>query len=259
MKTNIHSFIRRFLCSAGDLLLGLALSAVFAIIIVPLPALLLDILITLNLSFAFLIFFKSVIVKKASDFSSFPSVLIFSAIFRLAISISSVRLILVKGIAFDGQIICVIASLVAGSKEIADLAACFLIYIGVVLSLITLGIRLFEFDVWGEEEMSVFFGLRISRIFISVKIKTEIIITAITIVLGIFINIISFEAIGNALQGNTHFSIGTVLYGEMLGTVLRTYIPLSIGNSIISLFTDMLLIIAVGNIITKEKIWNNYE
>jgi len=126
---------------AGSLL-AIEVIALILIILLPLPAIVLDILIGLNLIQAILILLIVRNNKKITDFSSLPTVLLVSTLFGLAINIFSVRLILVRGAAFDGWAIRTVASLVAGSGEITHLligCACFIVIATVVVIMIIRG------------------------------------------------------------------------------------------------------------------------
>ena len=86
-----------FLKKAGrhsDLVAAAAVVLVVAMMVIPLPPFLLDLLITLNISAALMIVVATLYVPRALDFSSFPSLLLLTTLFRLAINISVTRLIL---------------------------------------------------------------------------------------------------------------------------------------------------------------------
>jgi flagellar biosynthesis protein FlhA len=80
-----------------DLLAAVAVVMVVTMLVVPLPAPLLDLLITLNISAALTIVVATMYVGKALDFAAFPSLLLLTTMFRLAINVSVTRLILTTG------------------------------------------------------------------------------------------------------------------------------------------------------------------
>ena len=83
--------------SAGrhaDLVAAGAVVLVVVMMIVPLPPFLLDLVITLNISAALMIVIATLYVPRALDFSAFPSLLLLTTLFRLAINVSVTRLIL---------------------------------------------------------------------------------------------------------------------------------------------------------------------
>ena len=80
---------------------GLGLPAlvllIMAMLVVPLPALLLDILFTFNIACSLLIIMIAIGTRKPLEFSSFPSVLLFATMLRLGLNVASTRVILVNG------------------------------------------------------------------------------------------------------------------------------------------------------------------
>jgi flagellar biosynthesis protein FlhA len=79
-------------------LLGpLVLIMILTMIVVPLPPILLDVLFTFNITFALLILFAALHVKKPLDFSSFPTVLLLATLLRLALNVAAARVILLHG------------------------------------------------------------------------------------------------------------------------------------------------------------------
>jgi len=78
-------------------LLALGVLAVLAIMLLPLPAPLLDALLAVNVALAVLMLLVSLGLSKALEFSVFPSVLLITTLFRLALNVATTRLILLKG------------------------------------------------------------------------------------------------------------------------------------------------------------------
>ena len=76
--------------------IGVALYLLSAIImlIVPLSSFMLDILLAINISVAFVILFKTMFTKEVLDLSFYPTILLFTTIFIIALNVSSTRLIL---------------------------------------------------------------------------------------------------------------------------------------------------------------------
>src|SRR5437660_5470129 len=81
----------------SDLIAAVAVVLVVTMLIVPLPAPLLDLLITLNISAALAVVVATMYLRTALDFSVFPSLLLLTTMFRLAINVSVTRLILTTG------------------------------------------------------------------------------------------------------------------------------------------------------------------
>ncbi|MCR4997762.1 MAG: flagellar biosynthesis protein FlhA, partial [Butyrivibrio sp.] len=93
---------------------GLAMYIVAAIImlIIPLPDWLLDILLAFDMSLSFVIMFTAMFATEVLQMSFFPTILLFTTIFRIALNVSSTRLILTQGSA--GKVIEVFGSFVGG-------------------------------------------------------------------------------------------------------------------------------------------------
>ena len=86
------------------------------LIIIPIPVLLLDILMGLNILLAILILFIVLYIKKATDFSLFPSIVLVSTVFCLIVNVCAARLIWIKGADFDGRLIRFVSSLIVGPE-----------------------------------------------------------------------------------------------------------------------------------------------
>lgn len=104
---------------AADMLLVGALVTVVMLMIVPMPPLALDVLIATNMTVGILLLLSSLYVTKPLDFSTFPTVLLLSTLFRLAISISTTRMILTH--MDGGEIIQRFGEMVAGGNLVVGL------------------------------------------------------------------------------------------------------------------------------------------
>ena len=81
----------------ADVGVALYIVAAFGMLIVPIPSVLLDILLACNIALAFTIMFRCMFAKEVLEMSYFPTVLLFTTIFRIALNVSSTRLILTTG------------------------------------------------------------------------------------------------------------------------------------------------------------------
>ena len=120
----------------SDLVAAAAVVLVVALMVIPLPPFLLDLLITLNISAALMIVVATLYVPRALDFSSFPSLLLLTTLFRLAINISVTRLILLHGDA--GHVVTAFGEFVVGGNVVVGLVI-FLILIVIQFVVITNG------------------------------------------------------------------------------------------------------------------------
>ena len=103
----------------SDLVAAGAVVLVVAMMIIPLPPFLLDLCITLNISAALVIVVATLYVPRALDFSSFPTLLLLTTLFRLAINVSVTRLILLHGDA--GHVVEAFGNFVVGGNVVVGL------------------------------------------------------------------------------------------------------------------------------------------
>jgi flagellar biosynthesis protein FlhA len=239
-----------------------AVILVVAMLIVPLPTFILDLLITLNMSAALVVLLTTMHVKKARDFSAFPSLLLIATMFRLAINISVTRLVLLHANA--GTVVQSFGSFVVGGQIVVGIIV-FLILIIIQFVVVTSGAgrvaevaARFSLDAMapklvaidGElntglikedearrrrkeiDETSEFYGnMDGASKFVRGDAVAALIIT--------FINLIGGFAIG-VLQ--MHLSVGDAIH---------TYSILSIGDGLVSQIPALLLSISSGIIVTR--------
>ncbi|MDI6762823.1 MAG: flagellar biosynthesis protein FlhA [Thermodesulfobacteriota bacterium] len=92
----------------ADLYLAAGVVSILLVMILPLPALLLDILLSVSITFSLIILLTSLYIKTPLEFSTFPSLLLLTTLFRLSLNIATTRLILLhgnEGTAAAGQVI----------------------------------------------------------------------------------------------------------------------------------------------------------
>ena len=85
----------------NDVIMAIGFVIIVAMMIIPLPPILLDILLTLNIFLSIIILLVCLFIKEPLEYSSFPIILLVATIFRLGLNISSTRLILLTGSAGD--------------------------------------------------------------------------------------------------------------------------------------------------------------
>src|SRR4051812_24046212 len=81
----------------GDMALALGVVSILLVLLMPIPAWLIDILLAVSISFSILILLVSLLIQKPLDFSSFPTVLLIATLLRLALNLATTRLILSHG------------------------------------------------------------------------------------------------------------------------------------------------------------------
>jgi flagellar biosynthesis protein FlhA len=104
--------------------------------VVPIPAVLLDMLLAVNLAFALLILLAVLTLRDTLDLSTFPSLILITTLMRLALNVSSTRLILLEG--YAGKVIETFGSFVVGGSVIVGLVV-FLILVVIQFAVITAG------------------------------------------------------------------------------------------------------------------------
>jgi flagellar biosynthesis protein FlhA len=83
--------------AGNDMFPALGLTGVIIVMVLPMPPFLLDFALVMSISLSITILVVSLYVKEALDFSAFPSILLFTTLFRLALNVASTRLILLRG------------------------------------------------------------------------------------------------------------------------------------------------------------------
>jgi flagellar biosynthesis protein FlhA len=129
------SSVRRLL-EHSDLMAAVGVVLVVTMLIVPLPPMILDLLITLNISAALAVVVATMYLGKALDFSAFPSLLLLTTMFRLAINVSVTRLILTTGDA--GSVVKSFGSFVVSGNVVVGLVI-FLILVVIQFVVVTNG------------------------------------------------------------------------------------------------------------------------
>ena len=100
----------------SDLLLGLYILVPVIFLIIPIPTLLLDFLILLNISLALIILFTALFSKEALQMSAFPTILLMTTLFRLSLNVGSTRNILLNG--YAGNVVATFGDFVGGGNLI---------------------------------------------------------------------------------------------------------------------------------------------
>jgi len=255
----------------NDILVGIGVISVVIMLIIPLPTFLLDFLISISLMLGLLILMIVMFVHRSFDFSIFPSLILITTVFRLALNVSSTRLILLQGATFDGKIIKTFGQFVVGGNYVVGFII-FIILIAVQFIVITKGATRtaevaarFTLDAMPGKQMSIdsdlsngliteeqakirreeirkeadFYGaMDGASKFVSGDVKVGIII--------VFINLIG------------GFIIGMVQRGESFDIALRTYSMLTIGDGLVSQIPSLLTTTATGIIVTRAVSNENF-
>ena len=119
-----------------DVLIAFFVVAILGMIIIPLPSFLLDFMLVVNIALSITILLLTLFSKSVLEFSTFPTLLLITTMFRLALNISSTRLILTVGEA--GSVIDTFANFVAGNNVVVG-AVIFIIIVIIQLMVVTNG------------------------------------------------------------------------------------------------------------------------
>ncbi|WAM32118.1 flagellar biosynthesis protein FlhA [Caldicellulosiruptor naganoensis] len=247
---------------------GGATISIFAIVIIlamilPIPPSLLDILIAVNLALALVIFLNSINIKEALDFSVFPSLLLFTTLFRLSLNISTTRQIL-TGQGESVRIVYTFGNFVIGGNIVVGVIIFFIIII-IQFIVITRGAERvsevaarFTLDAMPGKQMAVDADLNAGIITEEeAKIRRNKIQKeadfygamdgASKFVKGDAIAAILITFI-NALGG---LIIGVAMRGEDVTEAIQKYLLLSVGDGIAAQIPALLISTATGIVVTK--------
>lgn len=246
----------------GNLAVALYVLAAFIMLIVPIPSILLDILLAVNISIAFSILFGTMFAKEVLDMSFYPTMLLFTTIFRIALNISSTKLILQTG--EPGNVVTVFGEFVGGGDLIIGVIV-FLILIIIQFMVINKGSERvaevtarFTLDAMPGKQMAIdadlntgaindaeakrrrdkiqeeasFFGSMDGAVkYVKGDAMAGLIITAVNIIGGI--------------------SMGMLRGGLEIVDALDKYTILTIGDGLVSQIPSLLISLATGILVTK--------
>lgn len=246
----------------GDIIVALAIIAIVIIIIIPIPLGALDVLLSFNISLALLILLIAMYTQEALQFSIFPSILLITTLFRLALNITTTRYILSKGTA--GNVINTFGDFVIGGNAIVGFIV-FLIIIIVQFLVITKGSERvaevaarFTLDAMPGKQMAIDADLNAGLIDDSdardrrKKIQREADFYGAMdgaskfvkgdAIAGIIITII------NIIAG---FIIGVSIQGLDLVAAMEKYTILTVGDGLVSQIPALLISTATGIVVTR--------
>lgn len=253
-----------------SVLVPIALIGVVLMFFVPLPTFLLDTLQALNITIAITIFLLSMYTKEALDFSIFPSLLLVTTLFRLALNMSAAKMILMEGPAFNGHLIKSFGEFIVGGNYVIGIII-FLILVIIQFIVITKGAERvaevgarFTLDAMPGKQMSIdadynaglitedeaklrrqkvsreadFYGAMDGA---SKFVKGD----AIAGIIIVIINIVGGLIIG-------------IMRGEPIQEAAETYIILTIGDGLSAQIPALLISIATGMIVTRSASTSNF-
>ena len=264
---NINSQLARFvqiITSRNDLLLAFFLVAVIFMMILPLPIWLVDTLIGINMTISAILLMVAMYLPSPLAFSSFPSVLLVTTLFRLGISIATTRLILLQGDA--GHIIETFGNFVVGGNLVVGLVV-FLILTIVQFVVITKGAERvaevaarFSLDAMPGKQMSIDGDMRAGTIDMDEAKRRRGIVEKESQLYGAMDGAMKFVK-GDAIAGLIIVAVnllGGILIGAMqrgmtVADAMKTYSVLTIGDGLIAQIPALFIAICAGMIVTRVQ------
>jgi len=241
---------------------GIYVVAVIFFLIVPLPAGILDVLVAINMSLAMIILFTSVLSKEVLNMSTFPTLLLFTTVFRISLNVSSTRLILTTG--NPGKVITVFGSFVGGNDAIVGVII-FIVLVLVQFLIINKGSERvaevtarFTLDAMPGKQMAIDADLNTGAITdVEAKARRE--------------KIQEESAFFGSMDGATKYVKGDAITGiiitliNLVGGVvmgmmnanlsateaLQKYAVLTIGDGLVSQMPSLMISLATGILVTK--------
>ncbi|MDD6334659.1 MAG: flagellar biosynthesis protein FlhA [Clostridia bacterium] len=248
----------------NDLFIGIYLLSAVLFFIISIPSWLLDILLAVNILVALVILFNSLFAKEVLDMASFPTMLLFTTIFRISLNVSSTKLILQKGDA--GKVVSTFGQFVGGGNLVIGIII-FIILIIVQFVVINKGSERvaevtarFTLDAMAGKQMAIDSDLNTGAItdkeaaerrkklqqensfFGSMDGATKYVkgdATAGLIITGI-------NLVGGIIMG--------MIYGGMpINEALQKYTILTIGDGLSSQIPSLLISLSTGILVTKAS------
>ena len=246
----------------GQIGIPAAIISIVVMMVVPLPTMLLDLLLAVNITGAVLILLVSLYVTKPLDFAVFPSLLLIMTMFRLALNVSATRLVLLNG--FAGKVIESFGHFVVGGSIVVGLVI-FVILIVIQFVVITNGAgrvaevaARFTLDAMPGKQMAIDADLNSGLIDEDEARRRRQEVSqeadfygamdgASKFVKGDAIAAIVITVV-NLLGG---FIVGVVQRHQSMGEAISTYSLLSVGDGLVSQIPALLISISTGLIVTR--------
>ncbi len=246
----------------ADLGVALYLLSAFVFLIIPIPSGLLDVLLAINISVAFAILFNTMFSKEVLDMSFYPTILLFTTIFRLSLNVSSTRLILATG--SPGNVVETFGNFVGGGDLIIG-TIIFIILVIIQFMVINKGSERvaevtarFTLDAMPGKQMAIdadlntgaiddeeakarrdkiqqeasFFGSMDGAVkYVKGDATAGLILTAVNIIGGL--------------------AMGMLRNGMDISEALNRYVILTIGDGLVSQIPSLLISLSTGILVTK--------
>ncbi|CAJ0720411.1 Secretion system apparatus protein SsaV [Ralstonia edaphis] len=245
-----------------DIAIAVFVVAVVALFVLPLPTVVLDGLISLNLAASIVLLCVSIYLPSALAFSSFPAVLLFTTLFRLSLNIASCKLILLQANA--GHVIDTFGKLVVGNNFVVG-GVVFLVIAVVQFIVIAKGSERvaevgarFSLDAMPGKQMSIDADLRAGIITSDEAKRRREALEQESQLHGAMDGAMKFVkgdaiagiiiAVINILAG---IAVGALMHGMSIGDALHRYAILTVGDGMASQIPSLLVSIAAGIVTTR--------
>ncbi|GER21667.1 flagellar biosynthesis protein FlhA [Zafaria cholistanensis] len=247
----------------SQLAVPLGIVGIILLLVVPVPAPLLDVLIVTNILLALLILLTSIFTQKPLDFSVFPSVLLVATMFRLGLNVASTRLVL--GEAHAGQVIEAFGQVAVGGSLIIGIVV-FLILVVIQFVVVTKGAERvaevgarFTLDAMPGKQMAIDADLNAGLITDVQARERRAEVSAEADFYGAMDGASKFVK-GDAIAGLVitivnlvgGVAIGMIQNGLGIGEALNTYALLTIGDGLVTQIPALLMAVATGMIVTRS-------
>jgi type III secretion protein V len=255
---DVHAFFTRY----SDLGLAALVVLIVGMMIVPLPTFLLDLLISMNIGGAVILLLVAIYVGDVLRIATFPSLLLLTTLFRLALEVSATRLILLKANA--GQVIHAFGSFVVSGNLVVGVVV-FLILTTIQFIVIAkgsarvaeVGAR-FTLDAMPGKQMSIDAELRTGHIDANEARRRRALLARESQFFGAMDGAMKFVK-GDAIAGIVvliansvgGLVIGVLMKGMDLFAALRTYTLLTIGEGLVTQIPALVLSTAAGILVTR--------
>lgn len=252
-----------------DIIVAFGILGIVLMIIIPLPTFLLDTLLAVNIGFSVLILLMTLLSTSTLELSIFPTILLVTTLFRLALNISSTRLILSQGTA--GNVIEAFGSFVVGGNYVVGVVI-FLIIMIVQFMVITNGsgrvaevAARFTLDAMPGKQMSIDADLNSGVIDEKTAIRKRKELQQEADFYGAMDGASKFVK-GDATAGII-VTLINVLGGIIIGIVMldmdfmeaiQTYVRLTIGDGLVSQIPALLISTSAGILVTKVSGEENF-
>lgn len=246
----------------SDLFVGLYILAAIVFLIISVPSALLDVLLAFNMAVALVILFMALFSKEPLDMQAFPTILLFTTIFRISLNVSSTKLIL--GTGDPGNVVRVFGEFVGGNDLVIGIIV-FLILILVQFLVINKGTERvaevtarFTLDAMPGKQMAIDADLNTGAITDKEAIARREKIQQESSFFGAMDGATKYVK-GDATAGliiTVINIVGGVIMGVMrkgmsINDALSTYTILTIGDGLVSQIPSLLISLSTGIIITK--------